>query len=411
MKNKLLLIIVMVPAIFFPVLNFGQAPTLGSTNNFVFFTTTGAVSNAGISDITGYVGSNAGAITGFAGLNGMVDSVNAVTAQCAADLTIAYNQLNNSVTTSALGVLLGNGQVLDSGVYAIAAATSLNGVLTLDAQGNPNAVFIIKIQGAFSTGASSAVNLINGASACNVFWKVEGAVSMAANSTMRGTIIANNAAISMTPGDSLEGRALSTTGAIAVSGVWAFNGCGVFVLLPINLLSFTGICDRQNIVLKWSTATETNNNYFTVQRSADGINWQVAGTTQGSGSSSVSHTYSFTDTQQSAQAFSYYRLGQTDFAGNNEYGNIIGIEKCVSDGTENLFIYPNPSGGKFDILVTGDNNHISYTEIFNSLGEKVYQSSGLQSNFDLSNKAPGIYFIQIYLNSKMISREIVLEKN
>jgi hypothetical protein len=190
---------------FFPNLNFGQAPTLGSTTNFVFFTTTGAVSNAGISQMTGYVGSNAGAISGFAGLNGIIDSVNTASAQCAGDLTVAYNQLSTTVATFFPGVLLGNGQILDSGVYSIAAATSLSGVLTLDAQGNSDAVFIIKIQGAFSTTASSSVNLINQASACNVYWVVEGAVSMAVNSTMRGTIIVNNAAFSMTPGALKEG--------------------------------------------------------------------------------------------------------------------------------------------------------------------------------------------------------------
>src|SRR5580704_6146810 len=128
--------------------------------------------------------------------------------------------------------------------------------------------------------------------------KVEGAVSMAVNSTMRGTIIANNAAISMTPGDSLEGRALSTTGAIAVSGIWAFNGCGFFVL-PINLLSFSGICNMRNVDLKWSTATEINNSYFTIQKSADGISWQSIGRVEGAGNSLMLHIYSFTDRLQS----------------------------------------------------------------------------------------------------------------
>ena len=54
--------------------------------------------------------------------------------------------------------------------------------------------------------------------ACNVFWKVEGLVSMSSGTTMRGTIIANNAAIEMNTGDTLEGRALSTTGAVTVAG-------------------------------------------------------------------------------------------------------------------------------------------------------------------------------------------------
>jgi hypothetical protein len=410
MKNKSLLIsTALFAAIFCPGLNYAQAPILASASNFVFFTTTGAVSNAGVSNITGYVGSNAGAITGFAGLNGLVDSVNTITAQCATDLTSAYGQLNSSVATFFPGVLLGNGQILDSGVYSIGAATTLNGVLTLDAQGNSNAVFIIKITGAFSTNASSEVNLINGASACNVFWKVEGAVSMAVNSTMRGTIIANNAAISMTPGDSLEGRALSTTGAIAVSGIWAFNGCGFFVL-PINLLSFSGICNMRNVDLKWSTATEINNSYFTIQKSADGISWQSIGRVEGAGNSLMLHIYSFTDRLQSVDAISYYRLRQTDFAGNNEYGNIIAIEKCLDDGLENLSIYPNPSSGEYNIVFTGNKNQVSSTEIFNSIGEKVYQSRGLQSNLNLTDKASGIYFVEIHLNSITISREIVLKK-
>jgi len=411
MKNKLLLTFVATfVALSFPNLNFGQAPILGSTVNFVFFTTTGAVSNAGISHITGNVGSNAGAISGFGSLSGVVDSVNSATAQAASDLLIAYNQLNSRVATLFPGVILGNGQILDSGVYSIAAATSLNSVLTLDGQGNPNAIFIIKINGAFSTNASSAVKLINGASSCNVFWQVEGAVSMAVNSTMRGTIIANNAAISMTPGDSLEGRALSTTGALAVNGIWAYNDCAILVL-PINLLSFTGACSMQNVLLKWSTATEANNNYFSVERSADGINWQVVGTVEGSGSSSIPHTYSLIDKQQSEQTILYYRIMQTDFTGNNEYGNIIMVEKCESDAIENLSIYPNPSSGKFDILFTGDKSQISSTEIFNSLGEKVYQSNRFQSNFNLSNNAPGIYFVQIHLTSKTINREIILNKD
>ena len=82
-------------------------------------------------------------------------------------------------------------------------------------------MFIIKTGGALTTAAGATVNLINGAVACNVFWVAEGAISMAASTTMRGTLIANNGAIDMGAGGILEGRELSTTGAVSVYGTIA----------------------------------------------------------------------------------------------------------------------------------------------------------------------------------------------
>ncbi|TRZ70656.1 MAG: DUF3494 domain-containing protein, partial [Bacteroidetes bacterium] len=205
---------------------------MGTAANFVLFSTVGAVGNTGISQITGNVGTNSGAITGFGNVNGQMHTGDGVTGQCAADLLNAYNLLNSAVPTFFPAPLLGNGQILNAGVYSISGASTLNGILTLDAQANANAVFIVKIQGPFSAAANSKVRLINGALACNVFWKVEGLVSMAAGTAMKGTVIANNAVINMSVGDTLEGRALSTTGAVNVNGVLAYTpiGCGSPVL-------------------------------------------------------------------------------------------------------------------------------------------------------------------------------------
>jgi len=228
MKNKLLLIITSVILSAFPKVNFAQAPTLGTAANFVLFSTDGAVTNTGISQLTGSIGTNSGSSTGFGNVNGVMNNGNGASAQCAADLLIAYNQLNSAIPTFHPASLLGNGDTLVAGVYAISSAATLNSVLILNAEGDSNAVFIFQIHGAFSTNASSKIKLIKGALACNVFWKVEGLVSMAAGTTMRGTIIANNAAIKMYAGDTLEGRALSTTGAVTVNGVMAYTpiGCG-----------------------------------------------------------------------------------------------------------------------------------------------------------------------------------------
>lgn len=211
---------------------FGQAPSLGSASDFALFSTVGALSNTGNSKIAGNIGTNSGAITGFGNVNGTVNNGNGLSALCSSDLLLAYNQLDTTTPTFYPSPALGNGDTLIDGVYYISSAATLNTHLILNAQGNPNAVFIFQIQGTFSTNASSAVLLINAAQACNVFWKVEGLVDMATGTTMRGTIIVNNAAINMASGDTLEGRALTTNGAITVDGVILHRpiGCGIPVL-------------------------------------------------------------------------------------------------------------------------------------------------------------------------------------
>jgi len=233
MKKKLLGALTLVLLMLLSVTNFAQAPPLGTAADFVLFSTVGAVGNTGISQITGNVGTNSGAITGFGNVNGVMNTSNGATGQCAADLLIAYNQLNSTIPNFFPAPLLGNGQLLGEGVYAIAGPATLNNGLTLDAQDDPDAVFIFQINGAFSTSALSSVTLINGAKACNVFWKIEGLVDMASGTTMRGTIIANNGAINMNSDGVLEGRALSTSGAVNVSGVLAYTpiGCGSPLLM------------------------------------------------------------------------------------------------------------------------------------------------------------------------------------
>lgn len=216
-----------------PTLIFGQAPDLGTAANFVLFSSNGAMSNTGISQLTGHVGTNNGAVTGFGNVNGVMHDTDGASGQAAVDLLSAYNDLNDRVPTFFPASLLGNGQILTAGVYQVAGASSLNLELTLNGQNNPNAVFIFQLQGPFSTNANSKIKLINGAKACNIFWKVEGLVDMAAGTTMRGTIIANNDGINLNSGDTLEGRALSTTGAITVDGSLAYTpACGAVLNGP-----------------------------------------------------------------------------------------------------------------------------------------------------------------------------------
>ncbi len=232
MKKKLLFSIATIAFIYLPLVNFSQAPNLGTAANFVLFTTVGAVGNTGISQLTGNVGTNSGSSTGFGNVNGVMHDNDLVSGQAATDLMAAYAQLNSAIPNFFHAPLLGNGETLVAGVYQVSGVTTLSSELILDAQNNANAVFVFQIQAAFSTNAASRIKLINGAKACNVFWKVEGLVSIATATVMRGTIIANNSAINLNTKDTLEGRALAINGAIAINGVLAYTptGCGSPVL-------------------------------------------------------------------------------------------------------------------------------------------------------------------------------------
>jgi hypothetical protein len=199
---------------------------LGSIENFTLYTANGAISNTSTSYIADDIGTDLGAISGFVPpsvVNGSMQNTNAVTEQAALDLDAAVVQINNAVTTVSHLPVFGS-ETLTPGVYAQGGAASLDGTLTLDAQGDPNAQFIFKIGGAFSTAANATVVLINCASPDNIFWLSGGAISMAASTTISGNLISNPGAVDIGTDGKLTGRMLSTTGAITVYGSVVDNG-------------------------------------------------------------------------------------------------------------------------------------------------------------------------------------------
>lgn len=230
--KKNLLFAVAATVLFFPNISFGQAPTMGSTINYVLFTSAGDVGNTGVSHVTGDIGTQVGVISSFGNVDGVLHTADLATATAATDLTALYTELSTTSTTAAHGAVLGTGEILNPGVYQIAAAGSIAGTLTLDAAGDANAMFIFKMGGALTTAAGTEIILLNNAKACNVFWVIEGAIGMAAGNIMKGTLIANNAAISMAAGGQLEGRMFSTAGAVAIDGTTARLplGCALPIL-------------------------------------------------------------------------------------------------------------------------------------------------------------------------------------
>ena len=106
---------------------------------------------------------------------------------------------------------------------------------------------------------------------------------------------------------------------------WPAAGASVHtVLLPVTLSSFTGKKEGATTLLNWTTATETGNNYFSIERAPDGESFAPIGSIKGAGNSTVALNYSFTD-KQPMTGNNYYRLKQVDYNGKSKYSDIVVI--------------------------------------------------------------------------------------
>jgi hypothetical protein len=162
----------------------------------------------------------------FNGQYGLLASEPVSTAQAVIDLNTAYSALMDIPGTDVHGPVLGNGETLTAGVYDMAAAASLAATLTLDGEGDTNALFVFRVAGALSSGALTTVVLIDGARSNNIFWISEGALSLAAGTIMKGTLIAHAGAVSAAADTDLEGRMFSVTGALSIGPGTAYIPSG-----------------------------------------------------------------------------------------------------------------------------------------------------------------------------------------
>jgi Ice-binding-like len=175
------------------------------------------VTNTGPSTINGDLGVTPGAaITGFppGTVNGTVHAADAVALQAQSDLTTAYNDAAGRTPPAAVPADLG-GLTLTGGVYKSASALQLTGALTLDAQGDPNTVFIFQAASTLITASASRVNLINGAQPCNVFWQVGSSATLGTSSVFVGNILALTS-VSMNNAVTVQGRALARNGSVTM---------------------------------------------------------------------------------------------------------------------------------------------------------------------------------------------------
>jgi hypothetical protein len=210
------------------------APSLGQAAGFGVVAAS-AVTSTGPTVITGDLGispNNASSVTGFTfstppgpgqvlGTPHFADAA-AVAAQLA--VTAAYNDLAGQMCDQTISADLG-GSTLFPGVYCSGSTMGLTGTLTLDAQGDPNAVFIFQVGSSLTTASAASVNIINGGSNCNVFCQIGASATLGTGTTFAGNILAL-ASITLTTGASVDGSAFARTGAVTLDSS-AVSACGL----------------------------------------------------------------------------------------------------------------------------------------------------------------------------------------
>jgi len=190
---------------------------LGTAYNFAVLAGS-TITNIGSTVITGDLGLSPGtSVTGFppGTVSGNQHVANTVANQAQIDLTAAYINAAGQTPVTTIPTELG-GSTLTPGSYdSLAGDFSITGTLTLNGEGDPDAVFIFKTASTLTTAGSSQVVLINGAQACNVFWQVGSSATLGTDSSFAGNILALTSA-TLTTGADVEGRVLARNGAVTL---------------------------------------------------------------------------------------------------------------------------------------------------------------------------------------------------
>jgi len=200
------------------IANAAQPPVdLGTAASFAVLAGQG-VTNTGPTEVNGDLGTSPNpAVTGFppGKVNGAIHQADAVALQAQNDLTTAYNDAAGRTPVTTIATELG-GQTLQPGVYNSESGTfQITGTLTLDAQGDPNGIFIFQMAATLITASSSKVSLLGDASACSVFWQVGSSATLGTNSTFTGNILALTS-IQVQTGVTVDGRALARNASVTL---------------------------------------------------------------------------------------------------------------------------------------------------------------------------------------------------
>lgn len=198
------------------------------------------------------------------------------------------------------------------------------------------------------------------------------------------------------PGTILTSIAPSFTTGVAMP--FTFSAPNIINPLPLELTTFTGYPTSDGNQLEWSTASETNNNYFDIERSVDGTEFTKIATVNGSGNSTNILNYNLLDAAP-VLGINYYRLKQVDFDEQYTFSTIISIEYEASENTV-IQVYPNPSNDLVNIVAS---ENIASFAIYNMLGELVFTAASNHSRIQFNPLSKGIYLVKAFTQDGKVS--------
>ena len=223
-----------------------------------------------------------------------------------------------------------------------------------------------------------------------------------------------------TTGDTISGTVV-TSAAVTSFSPFTLASTTSDNPLPITLLNFDAVLNGDQVDLKWETAAEINNDYFTVERSSDGVNFEPIGRIDGKGNYNGLSEYIMTDFNP-LQGVSYYRLKQTDFDGKFEYSDIISITYSLNTPAinSNMRLYPNPANNGSDVKLEMTGMPVDkevLVVVSNVLGQQMYSKVILTDNngniiyaVDPYNQLPaGTYIIVASSNDTLLSKRLIIQ--
>jgi len=191
-------------------------------------------------------------------------------------------------------------------------------------------------------------------------------------------------------------------------GLPPFNQSQFSSPLPVELVKYEATCQNETASLIWTTASETNNDYFTVERSDDAVGFEPIGIVNGNGNSSTMINYNWTD-DNPIKGTAYYRLKQTDYNGDFEYH---GVKVTTCNQQEDFNIYPNPFENIFTIQLSEKTAYPITVEVLNYLGEIVHTQiiENGKTSLVLEKYYVGTYFVKVSTETTQIVKRAVKMK-